>query len=154
MHSLSSNAKAALVLFPSAARAKIKAQNAAAVLERNVRLDFGFVVVPASILLLCSSYFSSFSSSSVLLTFFAEAVVKRGVPFVVDVDFFPLFVQNDDVDFDDDEVSAVALPLDTEGAEDCNRCCCSCEETLPVPWQHLHGCAYAIVHVNMFRNGK
>ena len=120
-----------------------------------MRLDFGFVVVPASILLLCSSSFSSSSSSSsVLLTFFAEAVVKRGVPFVVDVDFFPLFVQNDDVDFDDDEVSAVALPLGTEGAEDCNRCCCSCEETLPVPWQHLHGCAYAIVHVNMFRNGK
>jgi hypothetical protein len=124
MHSVSSNANAALLLiFSSAALAKIKAPNAAAILERNVRLDFGFVVVAASFLLVCVYSPPSlllllmlmlFSLSSVI-AFFAEAIVKQWcLPRLkVQNDFDDDDDDDDDDDEDDDatffEVNAAAL---------------------------------------------
>ena len=121
MHSVSSNANAALLLiFSSAALAKIKAPNAAAVLERNVRLDFGFVVVAASFLLVCVYSSPSlllllmlFSLSSVI-AFFAEAIVKQWcLPRLKVQNDFDDDDDDDDDDEDDDatffEVNAAAL---------------------------------------------
>ena len=164
MHSLSSNANAEL-FFSSAALAKITAPNAAAVLERKVRLDFGLVVdvVVAVSFLLCphSSPSSSFlkllllklSSSISVIAFFAEAIVTH-CHVVLDKaadDFLGprLKLQNDEDDDTDDEeddffvavAEVTATALSKLDAVD------GTEETLPVPLQHLHACTCEVLNV-------
>jgi hypothetical protein len=171
MHSLSSNANAEL-FFSSAALAKIKAPNAAAVLERKVRLDFGLVVdvVVAVSFLLCphsspSSSSSSSSSSSLkllllklsssisVIAFFAEAIVKhcRVVLDKAADDFLGprLKLQNDEDDDTDDEEDDffVAIAEVTAAALSELDAVDGTEETLPVPLQHLHACTCEVLNV-------
>ena len=164
MHSLSSNANAEL-FFSSAALAKIKAPNTAAVLERKVRLDFGLVVdvVVAVSFLLCphSSPFSSslkllllkLSSSISVIAFFAEAIVKhcRVVLDKAADDFLGprLKLQNDEDDDTDDEEDDffVAIAEVTAAALSKLDAVDGTEETLPVPLQHLHACTCEVLNV-------
>jgi hypothetical protein len=164
MHSLSSNANAEL-FFSSAALAKIKAPNTAAVLERKVRLDFGLVVdvVVAVSFLLCphSSPFSSslkllllkLSSSISVIAFFAEAIVKhcRVVLDKAADDFLGprLKLQNDEDDDTDDEEDDffVAIAEVTATALSKLDAVDGTEETLPVPLQHLHACTCEVLNV-------
>lgn len=166
MHSLSSNANAEL-FFSSAALAKIKAPNAAAVLERKVRLDFGLVVdvVVAVSFLLCphsspSSPSSSLkllllklSSSISVIAFFAEAIVKhcRVVLDKAADDFLGprLKLQNDEDDDTDDEEDDffVAIAEVTAAALSKLDAVDGTDETLPVPLQHLHACTCEVLNV-------